>query len=380
MTTFTRHPKDLTRIDQIPHFSPREQEALARVVERFAFRSNDYYLSLIDWQNPDDPIRRIIVPHVQELEEWGRLDPSDESAYTVMPGVEHKYRYTVLLLVSNVCEGICRYCFRKRVFMGSRMERLHDVPGAMNYIASQKQVTNVLLTGGDPLTLATAQLADLVARLRQIDHVQIIRIGSRIPAFNPHRILRDPELLEVLGRFSTPDKRIYVMTHFVHPRELTDAALRALDRLHQAGVVTANQAPLLRGVNDDPEVLAELVRKLSFVGNAPYYVFQCRPAVGNRAFTIPIEEGCAIVEQARACVSGLAKRFRYVMSHATGKIEILGVTAGRVYFKYHRAADEGDNGRFLVCRSDSEARWLDDYEETAADYPAHLPYRSSGPD
>jgi lysine 2,3-aminomutase len=380
MTTYSRHPKYLTRIDQINHFSPREKTALESVTARFAFRSNAYYLSLIDWEDPGDPIRRIIVPHVQELEEWGRLDPSDESTYTVMPGVEHKYNYTVLLLVSNVCEGICRYCFRKRVFMGARTETLRDISAAMAYIESQTQVTNVLLTGGDPLTLATSKLADVVDRLRQIEHVQIIRIGSRMPAFNPYRILRDPALLEMFAQFSTREKRIYLMTHFVHPRELTDAAVEALERLHKAGVVTANQAPLLRGVNDAPEVLAELLRRLSFVGNAPYYVFQCRPAVGNKAYTVPIEEGCEIVEQAKAHVSGLAKRLRYVMSHATGKIEILGRTGGRVYFKYHRAADESDNGRFLVFQSNPAACWLDDYQETTSSYPADLPYRSSGPE
>lgn len=380
MTINLTRPRHLTRVDQIEQLSRRERSALKEVGERFAFRTNDYYLSLIDWDDPNDPIRRAIVPDVQELDTWGHLDPSDEHAYTILPGVEHKYNSTVLLLVSDVCEGICRYCFRKRVFMGSRTECLRDVPAAMRYIESQEQVTNVLLTGGDPLTLATQKLAEIVGRLREIEHVQIIRIGSRMPAFNPHRILEDRALIEMIRRYSTMHKKIYIMTHFIHPRELTDAAVEAIALLQRAGAITANQAPLIRGINDDPEVLAELLRRLSFIGNAPYYIFQCRPALGNRAYTVPIEEGCEIVEQAKARVSGLAKRIRYSMSHSTGKVEIMGTMAGRVYMKYHRAADDSDSGRFLVFDSNPTACWLDDYTEAASECPATVPYQSSGPD
>jgi lysine 2,3-aminomutase len=380
MTINSTRPRHLTRVDQIEQLSDCEKYAMREVAERFAFRSNEYYLSLIDWDDPNDPIRRAIVPDVQELDEWGQLDPSNEHAYTILPGVEHKYNSTVLLLVSDICEGICRYCFRKRVFMGSRAECLRDVPAAMRYIESQPQVTNVLLTGGDPLTLATPKLAEIVSRLREIEHVQIIRIGSRMPAFNPHRILRDRALLEMIRRYSTMHKKIYIMTHFIHPRELTDVAVRAVALLQRAGAITANQAPLIRGVNDDPEVLAELLRRLSFIGNAPYYIFQCRPALGNRAYTVPIEEGSEIVEQAKARVSGLAKRIRYAMSHSSGKVEILGMVDGRIHMKYHRAADDRDNGRFLVFDSNPNACWLDDYTEAASDYPAALPSCSSGPD
>jgi len=380
MTVSVTHPRHLTRVDQIDQLSEREKADLAEVAQRFAFRSNDYYLSLIDWEDANDPIRRAIVPDVQELDEWGRLDPSNETAYTILPGVEHKYDYTVLLLVSDVCEGICRYCFRKRVFMGARTECLRDVPAAVRYIESQKQVTNVLLTGGDPLALATPKLADIIGRLRAIEHVQIVRIGSRMPAFNPYRILRDPSLLEMIRRYSTAHKKIYIMTHFIHPRELTEVAVHALSMLQKAGAVTANQAPLLRGINDDPEVLAELLRRLSFIGNAPYYIFQCRPAVGNKTYTVPIEEGCEIVEQAKARVSGLAKRVRYTMSHASGKIEILGTVAGQTYLKYHRAADSRDNGHFLVFPNNPNACWLDDYEPADPDHPERSLYRSCGPD
>jgi len=353
---------------------------LKKVTDTFAFRANDYYLSLIDWDDPNDPIRQIIIPHIRELEEWGRLDPSSEETYTVLPGLEHKYNSTVLLLISNTCDGICRYCFRKRVFMEPHKEYLRDLPAALEYIRQHTEITNVLLTGGDPLVLTTAKLENIISRLREIDHVRIIRIGTRTPVLNPYRIIDDPALLEMIARHSTEKKKIYVMTHFIHPRELTDVAIKAVDLLQRAGATMTNQMPLIKGVNDNPGILADLFSKLSFIGVAPYYVFQCRPALGNKDYTVPIEKGYEIVEQAKASVSGLAKRARFVMSHSSGKIEIVGKTEKSVYFKYHRAACNENSGRFLVFKSNPGAYWFDDYDEVIRDYPTCLPYRSYGPE
>jgi len=372
--------KYVTRIEQLKQLSEQERTELKKVTEQFAFRSNDYYLSLIDWNDPDDPIRKIVVPQVQELQEWGRLDPSDERTYTIMPGLEHKYNSTVLLLVSNVCDGICRYCFRKRVFIEPQSEYLRDVPGAMKYIKEHREISNVLLTGGDPLVLATSKLEGIIRQLREIEHVQIIRIGTKIPAFNPYRIVEDPTLLELINQYSTDQKKIYVMTHFIHPRELTDLAVKAVGLLQTAGAIVANQAPLIRGINAEPLVLAELLARLSFIGAVPYYIFQCRPALGNKVYTVPIEQGYEIVEQAKALVSGLAKRVRFVISHSSGKVEIIGKTQDFVYFKYHRAADDADSGRFLVFKCNPDACWLDDYDEVIHEYPVSSPYRSYGPE
>jgi lysine 2,3-aminomutase len=371
--------KYLTKIEQLEHLTPVEKTELKQVTDDFAFRSNDYYLSLIDWNDPDDPIRKLIIPDLQELDEWGRLDPSDEKAYCIMPGLEHKYPSTVLMLVSNACDGICRYCFRKRVFINPQSEYLRDLPAAIQYIKMHKEITNVLLTGGDPLVLNTSKLENIISQLRDIEHVSIIRIGTKIPAFNPSRIVEDPTLTEMIKKYSTNRKKIYIMIHFIHPRELTDLAINAVGTLQKAGAIIANQMPLIRGVNDKPEVLAELLAKLSFIGAVPYYIFQCRPALGNKAYTVPIEQGYEIVEQAKALVSGLAKRVRFVMSHSTGKIEIIGKMKNSVYFKYHRTAEDDDSGRFLVLDSNPNAYWLDDYTEMIQDYSVDLPYRSYGP-
>ena len=371
--------KYITKIEQLEKLSEQEKTEAGKVTDEFAFRSNNYYLSLINWDDPDDPIRQVIIPHAQELEQWGRLDPSDEKSYTVIPGLEHKYDSTVLLLVSNICDGICRYCFRKRVFINPRSTCLQDVEAAMQYIKAHPEVTNVLLTGGDPLALATSKLENIIKLLRKIEHVRIIRIGTKAPAFNPSRIIDDPALLELIETCSTGSKKIYIMTHFIHPRELTDLAVKAIGLLQKAGAIIANQMPLIKGVNDSPVTLAELLGKLSFIGVVPYYIFQCRPALGNKAYTIPIEQGYEIIEQAKAHVSGLAKRIRFVMSHSSGKIEIVGKTDKQVYFKYHRAAENEDSGRFLTFKSNPNAYWLEDYNEMIQGYPTTLPYRSYGP-
>jgi KamA family protein len=275
---------------------------------------------------------------------------------------------TALVLVSNTCAGICRYCFRKRVFLKLSRECLEDIDGMIDYISSHTEITNVLLTGGDPLLRKTEYLEQIINRLRQIDHVGIIRIGTKTPVFNPHRIINDPSLPEMIKKYTLPDKKIYILTHFLHPREFTNLAIEAVTLLQKAGAILTNQCPIIHGVNDDPAVLAQLLNKASFVGVAPYYLFQCRPALGNRAYTVPIEQAYDVIEQAKALVSGLAKRCIYVMSHATGKIEIVGKTDEHVFFKYHRAADDADSGRFMIFRSNPDACWFDDYENPVADF------------
>jgi len=367
--------KYITKVEQLEQLSEPERAELKEVASKFDFRVSDYYLSLIDWDDPNDPMRHIVIPNIRELEEWGRLDPSDEKRITVMPGLEHKYHSVVLFLVTNQCEGICRYCFRKRIFIEPERESIQDWEAAYRYVSEHPEATNVLLTGGDPLTLPTSKLEEIMRRLREIDHVQIIRLGTRMTSYNPYRIIDDPALLEAIAKYSTGKKKIYVVTHFVHPRELTEVAIESVNLLQKAGAKLANQTPLIRGLNDKPEVLAELLDKLSFIGAIPYYIFQCRPAVGNKAYTVPIEEGYEIVEQAKSQVSGLAKRARYVMSHSSGKIEIVGKTKEMVYFKYHRAFRDEDSGRFMAFKSNPKACWFDNYDEPVEDCPINLPQR-----
>ena len=356
-------PKYITRIDNLDGLTDEEKRRLRPVAEKFVFRTNDYYMSLVDWDNPDDPIRRLVVPDEMELEEWGRLDASYESEYTVVPGVEHKYPSTALLLVNDVCGAYCRFCFRKRLFMDENDEVVKDVTRGVEYISKHEEISNVLLTGGDPLIMSTGKLERVIAQLRDIEHVQIIRIGTKMPAFNPYRVIEDPSLLDMIRKYSTFEKRIYIMAHFSHPVELTDVAIEGLGLLQEAGAIVVNQTPVIAGVNDDPEVLSELFNKLSYIGVPPYYVFQCRPTEGNASYSIPVERTYEIFEQARMQSSGLAKRARLVMSHRTGKVEIVGMTDTHIFFKYIRAHHDEQSSRFLVFERDPDACWFDDYEE-----------------
>ncbi len=343
-------------IAQIP---PGQRAKLEEVTDRYPFHANRYYLDLIDWDDQADPIRQLIIPQAGELTDWGNLDPSNETAVTVAPGVQHKYDDTALLLCSGVCGARCRYCFRKRLFMDKNDGLADDVSEGLAYIAKDTRISDVLLTGGDPLAMSTQRLVGILQALRDIPHVKIIRIGSKMPAFAPWRLMNDSRLQETFRELSTRHKRIYLMAHFDHPRELTDAAIEGIDCFVSNSVICVNQCPLIKGVNDDPEVLATLFRKLSFIGCPPYYLFQCRPTTGNAPYTVPIVRGWQIFNEALRQGSGLARRARFVMSHETGKIEILAVDTKYIYLRYHRARDSALSGQFMVSKRDDEAYWFD---------------------
>ncbi len=350
----------VTQLAKVSGLSDAERDDLQSVVSKYAFRANDYYLGLIDWNDPHDPIRQLVIPRPEEMNEWGRLDASNEAANTVARGVQHKYPDTVLLLCNEVCGAYCRYCFRKRLFMNDNDEVSLDVKAGLQYIADHPEITNILLTGGDPLLLSTPRLTEILHGLREIPHVQIIRIGSKMPAFNPWRVLNDQPLQDAFARYSTPRKRIYMMAHFDHPRELTDPAIECIDRLIRCGVICVNQCPMIRGINDDPEVLSDLFRALSWIGCTPYYLFQGRPTAGNEPYNVPIVRGWHIFREALRRGSGLARRAKFVMSHENGKIEIMAVDNLHIYLRYHRAKSDELRGKFLIYHRDDDACWLDD--------------------
>ncbi len=360
--------KDITELDKIKQLSEEEKKQLQQVVEKYEFKVSDYYLSLIDWEDPSDPIRRLVIPSALELEPWGHLDPSNESNYTVVPGLQHKYNSTALLLISNTCASICRYCFRKRIFINKDKDKVADTEKALKYINEHKEINNILLTGGDPLMLPTDKIACIIAKLRKMAHIQIIRIGTKVPAFDPERIINNKSLLEMIDTYSLGSQKIYFIVHFNHVKELTQKAVKALNLLLKAGAAIVNQTPMIRGVNDSPEKLGALFNKLSFIGIQPYYVFQCRPTLANKDFAVPVEEGYGIFEKARWLGSGLAKRARFVMSHETGKIEIVGMTKEKLFCKYHRAEKEHDSSKFVVLQRNPEAYWYDDYDAPLNEY------------
>ena len=350
----------IKKLEDIPQLSEAERTALQPVADAYAFRVSEYYLKLIDWSDPNDPIRQLVIPRPDELNDWGELDASNEAANTVMRGVQHKYPDTALLLCNEVCGAYCRYCFRKRLFMNDNDEASKDLSEGIDYIRAHPEITNVLLTGGDPLLLSTRRLTETIAALREIDHVRIIRIGTKMTAFNPFRVIDDPTLVEMFARYSLPGKRIYMMNHFDHPHEITSEVEDCLDRLIRAGVIMTNQCPMIAGINDDPVVLSDMFRKLSWIGCPPYYLFQGRPTAGNDPYKVSIVRGWEIFREALRHGAGLARRARFAMSHETGKIEILAVDDKHIYLRYHRAKDASLRGRFMIYKRDENAYWLDD--------------------
>lgn len=370
-----RHPSE------IPGFPSGRLAELEPVLSEFQFRVTPYYAQLIDWTDPGDPLARIVLPDPDELISSLDFDPSQEATNTPVVGLQHKYGPTALLLVTDVCGAFCRFCFRKRFTLSTAAhhrgddggqqtptrETTLDIAAAIQYIRAHTEITNVLLSGGDPLMLAPARLARILEALRCIPHVQTIRIGSKIPAFDPDRIT--PELVSILSAAGGSGRRIYVAAHFSHPRELTPAALASLDRLIAGGIVLYQQTPILRGVNDDADLLVRLLQGLSDAGVAPYYLFQCRPVNGNERFTLPIQRGVELVGEVRRRLSGLAKRFRYVASHTTGKIEIVGISGGQIVFRYHQARNPADDGRIFTWPAGVPVFWPDEAVAALASEP-----------
>ena len=373
--------RNITRLKDLPlHFSMEEGELeqLEEVVARHPMSITRYYLSLMDPADPCDPIRRMAVPSLEELDPSGSYDTSGELENVKVGGLQHKYSQTALVLATNRCPVYCRFCFRKRLVGLPSREIARRFDRVVEYVRSHTHITNVLVSGGDPLVLPTSLLEGFLMDLARVAHLGYVRIGTRTPATFPMRILQDPSLLETFRRFMASGKRLYVVTHFNHPREFTPQAREAVSLLLDAGVVVNNQAVLLKGVNDHPSTLVQLMRGLVEWGIVPYYLFQCRPVKRvKRAFQVELEEGYWIVEEAKRHLDGLAKRFRYVMSHRTGKVEIVGIHGNYIYLKYHQAADPYNSGLFFRRRLRPGAGWLDDLEEPVRRRPGRRPPATS---
>jgi KamA family protein len=347
------------------------------------FKSTPYYLSLINPFDKNDPIRRMVVPAVEELADRGLSDTSGELENTRIRGVQHKYPQTVLFLLTNSCYAYCRFCFRKRFVGVDESEIMREVKRGVEYVKSQRQVTSVLLTGGDALSLETGALGAIIEKLSAVPHLRILRIGSRVPVVFPQRISQDRDLLSLLGSFNGKGRRVIIQTHFNHPRELTNEAENSISVLLSMGVLVYNQTVLLKGVNDHPATLARLLRNLVGAGVLPYYFFQFRPVSRAVHFQVPLVRGYYIIEEVKRRVSGPAKMFRYVMSHWSGKIEVIGLDKEKIYMKYHQAKLPENRGKFFALDRSDSACWIDELvplekssEEGARIFSGHMPLPS----
>lgn len=353
--------RSVSSLAQKLRLTQEEIDRLEPIAEKFPMQIPAYYLNLIDPGDPNDPIRKMAVPAFLEADKDGSFDTSGEQHNTVLPGLQHKYRQTALILATSKCAMYCRHCFRKRLVGGADDNEIAaNFDAIVGYIQEHAEISNVLITGGDSLLIANAMVRKWLSALAKIRHLDFIRFGTRVPVTFPRRINENPELLAVFKEFGAK-KQIYIVTQFNHPREMTKQSAGAVKLLRGAGTIVKNQTVLLRGVNDDPQVLGTLLRKLTAIGCLPYYVFQCRPVKGvKNGFQVSLREGYGIVEAAKAMQNGLGKQLRYCMSHPTGKIELLGVTdAGDMITKYHEAKDEAEYGKIVIRKTDAEQCWYD---------------------
>jgi lysine 2,3-aminomutase len=314
----------ITSVEQLAKFLPLsidQQTELKLVTRYYPLSVTPYYLSLINPTDIDDPIRRQAVPSILEVTmgTLGMDDPLNEKKDSVVPGLVHRYPDRVLMVLTDICAMLCRHCTRKREWQhGNWVRTPAEVEAMLDYIRHNRGIRDVIISGGDPLTLSTRRLEDVISRIRKIEHVEIIRLGTRFPVVLPYRI--DAELCAMLSRYGP----IWLNTHFNHAREITPEAAAACDRLVRSGVPVNNQSVLLRGVNDSVEAQAELCRKLLRIKVRPYYLFQCDEVQGTEHLRTPVETGIKIIESMRGHISGLAiPTFVIDLSQGGGKVPLL---------------------------------------------------------
>jgi lysine 2,3-aminomutase len=294
---------------------PSSQTGRCReVVRRYPASITPYYLSLADWSVETDPIRRQCIPGVEEIEvsAGGVPDPLEEAIRMPVPGLIHRYPDRCLLLVTNRCATYCRHCNRKRLWKSpdpSRREGYYR--RIIDYISRTPGIREVILSGGDPLTLPEPAIEDLLSRLSVIPHVEVLRIGSRAPVVMPMRIT--PGLCRMLKRY----RPLWFNTQFNTAREVTQESAEACDRLLSAGIPVSNQSVLLKGVNDDPEEMRDLLHALQRISVRPYYLFQCDLVEGTDHFRVDLRRGIEMMEQIRTTTSGLCIP-RYVLDTPGG--------------------------------------------------------------
>ena len=294
-----------------------DKELADKLNNLFHIRINPYYLSLI--RHPGDPIWLQCIPDGRELLEDGLPeDPLDEDKHSPVPSIVHRYKDRVLFLTTSQCSMYCRFCTRKRKVGDSSKINMKFIQDGIDYIAKHPEIRDVILSGGDPLMLTDYLLERVLKGLREVPHIEIIRLGTKMPCVLPQRIT--PKLCKMLRKYHP----IYVNTHFNHPWECTPEAKRACEMLADAGCPVGNQAVLMKGVNDDADVMLELMRKLLAMRVRPYYLYQADITKGTNYFRTPVSKGLEIMDKLRGHTSGLAIPYFVIDAPGGGgKIPIL---------------------------------------------------------
>ena len=309
--------RSLKSPEEIARFFGLDPEMVRRIARRFRVQITPYYAGLIKAKG--DALYRQVVPDAAELEEHdGAADPLNEDDDSPVPSVVHRYPDRVLFLVSHLCASYCRFCTRKRKVGDPNQIHPRFIEDGVDYIRAHSEVRDVVISGGDPLMLSDRRLEHILKLLREIPHVEILRLGTRMPCYLPARIT--PELAAMLKKYHP----LYVNVHFNHPDEITEESARALNLLADAGIPLGNQAVLLKGVNDDPAVMKRLMQKLLTVRVRPYYIYQADCVKGTAHFRTTVEKGIEIMQALRGWTSGMAVPY-YVIDApgGGGKIPIV---------------------------------------------------------
>lgn len=295
--------KTVSDFEKVYFLSESERTGFQKAEGLFQIRTTPYYAVLAHPNDPQDPLRLIQTPHFKESLPGAQqmLDPLAEVKNSVTPRLLHRYPDRVLFLVTDFCTVYCRFCTRKR-FTGNNQAFLssQDFEDSINYIKSHKGIREVIFSGGDPLTLSDAQLDKVLTEIRKIEHIEIIRIGTRMPVVNPYRVT--PDLVNILKKH----KPVFLMTHFNHPKEITLDSAEALERFVDNGIPVMNQMVLLNGINNHPAVVQALSRRLLYLRVKPYYMFQCDPSLGTDHLRTSIEDSLEIQKELWGNLSGLA--------------------------------------------------------------------------
>ncbi|MCG8429457.1 MAG: KamA family radical SAM protein [Chromatiales bacterium] len=363
---------NINSIDSLTQYidlSEDEEKTLREVVDNHPMNIPRYYLSLIDETNEKDAIRKLALPSEEELVVAGSMgettqDPYGDDKHNKGNGILHKYPYSALVVATDYCSMYCRHCFRKAIVGLPNDKTVENFQRAAECIREHKEITNVVISGGDPLLINTRRIKKILESLIDIDHVNYVRIGTRTPVVYPMRFF-DEELLEAFREFNKR-KALYLPTHFNHVSEITDIAKEAVLKIREAGVTVNNQAVFLEGVNDSVEDIEDLMNGLVRIGVNPYYLYQCMPVSRVRHhFQVPLKKGVDIVDKAKERLDGYAKRFKFIMGHDIGKIEICGRVDDKLILKHIHSRPEKPHeaSQIKIMQLDDKAGWLDDMQE-----------------
>ena len=314
--------KTLEELQRYVKLLPEEIEGIRRTQGLYPMAITPYYLSLMDPEDPEDPIRLQAIPRVVEVDEKVQREGEPDALREEgdIPGLTHRYPDRVLMTVTTFCAVYCRHCMRKRIFSeGERARTKEEIDRMISYIREHEEIRDVLISGGEPLSLGNDKIEYILRELRKIRHVEIIRFGTRLPVLAPQRFF-DEDLLDVLEKYSP----VWINTHFNHPREVTELSAEAVDRLLRRGIPVNNQTVLLKGVNDEPETMLELMRSLLRIKVKPQYLFHCDPIKGAIHFRTSVDKGIEIMRYLRGRISGMGiPTYAVDLPGGKGKVPLL---------------------------------------------------------